>query len=493
VGTRTTLAVSIVLFSLLAGSAAAQQAPEHDGYAHLSLINRASLVMLAEEGLVERALAGRIARGIEAVDTEQAEPGARRSSNYLIFEERLLELTGDEGSMLHMGRSRQGIGSTLRRYVIREDLLDVFEAMLEPWDALLDLAADHVDTVVPAYTHGVQAQPTSLAHYLLAFADALARDAGRLEGAWGRINRSPMGAAALGTSGFPLDRVRLAELLGFDGVIENSYDANLVASLDSKIELANALSTSAVTLGVFTEDLQTQYHDPSPWILLDPGQTGVSSIMPQKRNPLALENLRALASEVVGDAQTVALKAHNTSTGMADYRPADQVHQTATKAAEMHRDWASLLRGLLVRPERALLELTSDYSTMTEVADVLLREADVPFRVGHHYASELTTFGREHGKTPTDLTPEELTRIYHEAIGEDLPVPVESILDALDPRAMVRNRRGLGGPQPDEVARMLDRSRTELVRARAWVGERRGALLESEQRLAAAFQEISGG
>ena len=393
--------------------------------------------------------------------------------------------------MLHMGRSRQGIGSTLRRYVLREDLLDGYGALIQARESFLRLAADHVETVIPAYTHGVQAQPTSLAHYLLAFASAFERDAERLEEAWSRINQSPMGAAALGTSGFPLNRERLAELLGFGGVVENSYDANLVASLDSKIELANIFASSAVTVGAFTEDIQTQYHDPSPWVLLDPGQTGVSSIMPQKRNPLALERLRALASTVVGDAQTVTLLAHNTSTGMADYRPADELHEAASGAAQMYVDLADLVNGLLIRPDRSLQELTDDYSTMTEVADVLVREADVPFRVGHHYASELTSHGRQNGKTPMELTENDLERIYVDVIGEPLPVPTYVIRRALDPEAMVRDRRGLGGPQPDEVRRMLQGRRATLDADAAWLEDRRRHLAEAGARLDEAFERLS--
>ena len=289
--------------------------------------------MLAEVGLVPESLAATIAAGIETVVDEQGQPDARRSSDYLVFEARLVEVAGRDASRLHTGRSRQDIGSTFRRLSTREALLDAYESLLAPRDALLTLAEQHTRTIIPAYTHGVQAQPTSLAHYLLALASGLERDAARFEEAYARVNLSPLGAAALGTSGFPLDRERLADLLGFDGAVVNSYDANHISSVDSKTEVASALSISAVTVGQFSEDVHTQYHDPVPWLLLDRSLTGISSIMPQKRNPSALEQLRRLSSTVIGDAQTVFLIAHNTNSGMTDYRSGAQLLETLAKAA----------------------------------------------------------------------------------------------------------------------------------------------------------------
>jgi argininosuccinate lyase len=489
---RRIIALTTLLGSAsIVGPAHGQRADSHDDFYHLGQINQASIVMLSEIGLVPKTLAATIAQGVERVIAEEAQPGTRRSSNYLIFEARLLEIAGPQASRLHTGRSRQDIGSTLRRLALREALLATYEAMQAPRSQLLQLASRHERTIIPAYTHGVQAQPTSLAHYLLAFASALDRDAERLEQVFGRLNRSPLGAAALGTSGFALDRQRLAELLGFDGLVENSYDANLVSSVDSKIEFVHTLATSAVTVGLLVEDLHTQYHDPVPWILIDPQQTGVSSIMPQKRNPLGLERLRARASEVIGEAQTVLLNAHNTSTGMADYRPADQALETAEKARDMYRRYAEVIAGLAVNPQRSLDELNADYSTMTEVADVLLRHAEVPFRVGHHFASELTNYGRRHGKTPKEFTAEELRGIYAEATGGDeLPVSVDIIQQALDPEQMVLNRQGFGGPQPAEVTRMLAAHHDRLTASNAWLGAERQRLADAQAGLATAFQAL---
>ena len=478
-----------VTLALVPAGAAAQG--ERDDFDRLGQINKASIVMLTEAGLVPEALGATIAAGIAEVVAEQSGPGARRSSDYLVFEEHLVAVAGRDASRLHTGRSRQDIGSTSRRLALRAALLATYESLLAPRDALLALAEQHTGTVIPGYTHGVQAQPTSLAHYLLAFAAVLERDAQRLEEAYARVNRSPLGAAALGTSGFPIDRERLAVLLGFGGVLENSYDANHVSSVDSKTELASALAVSAIGVGQFSEDVHVQYHDPAPWLLLDRSLTGISSIMPQKRNPIALERLRQIASTVLGDAQTVFLTAHNTSTGMIDYRGADQVVETADKARRMYALYADVVNGLEVDAERSLAEVDADYATMTEVADTLLRHADVPFRVGHHYASELTEYGRAHGKRPKELTAEELLHIYEETYGEPLPVSVDRIREALDPEQMVAGRRGLGGPQPAETLRMLRGGRGSLDAGRGWLDAARGALEEAESALEAAFGALA--
>jgi argininosuccinate lyase len=462
----------------------------HDDFDHLSEINLASLVMLREEGLIPRKLASEIADGIAQVIEEQAEAGSARSSNYLRFEERLLEVAGPNASRLHTGRSRQDMGSTYRRMALREALLESYDGLLAARFALLELAAKHVDTIIPAYTHGVQAQPTSFAHYLLAFSAAFERDATRLQEVYARLNLSPLGAAAFGTSGFPVNRKRLAELLGFNGVVENSYDANLVSSVDSKIEFANALSTSAITVGQLMQNLHTQYHNPKPWILLAEETTDVSSIMPQKRNPRPLDAVRLRATEVVGSAHLVTLNAHNTNSGMNDYRPGTKTQYTAAVANEMYSRYAAVLDSLVVDKRRALDEVDIDYSTMTEVADVLLREADIAFRLGHHYASELTTYGRLHGKRPKDISDEELLHIYQESMGTDLPVDVSLIRQAMDPLAMVNQRRGLGGPQPAEVLRMLAEHSESLEAELLWLESSRKHLEDSSAALNETFDSI---
>ena len=475
----------------IASAGAVTATERHDDFDHLVEINQASLVMLVEERLLARDLAQRIAAAVLQIADEQSQPGSQRSANYLDFEQRLIEIVGPEGSRLHTGRSRQDIGSTSRRMALREATLDVYAELLTVRGGLLAMAEEHQATIIPAYTHGVQAQPTSLAHYLLAFDAALSRDADRLEAAYAGLNRSPLGAAALGTSGFAIDRGRLAELLGFDAPVENAFDANFIASVDSKLDLVNALSTSAIVVGQFIENLHTQYQDPAPWFVFPDEETDVSSIMPQKRNPRRLDAVRLDASMVVSAAHGVAINAHNVTSGMNDYRPATQSLLAVDTAITMYRELAGVLEHILVDRDRALAEVNADYSVMTEVADALMREGNVPFRTAHHFASELTNYGKEHGKTPTELGPDVLRKVYRESTGADMPVPVEQIQAALDATSIVSSRKGFGGTGPDEVRRMLEQQKANLRHRRAWQEGRLDSLVNSTVELGKKARAIA--
>lgn len=455
--------------------------------------NQASLAELVEAGLLDGVTAGRIAEALQRVSVEQAAPGAPRWSNYLDLERRLTALVGAEASRLHTGRSRQDLNETIRRMLARDQLLELLDEIARTRAAILDLADKGIDVVIPAYTHGVQAQPTTLAHYLLAFDAALQRDGERLREAYARLNLSPLGAAALGTSGYPLDRQRLASRLGFAAPVVNAFDANLVASMDYKVELASVFMACALQAGLFAQDLHAQYRHARPWLLVDSATTDVSSIMPQKRNPRSIDRLRSNASRLLADAQGVIFAAHNVNTGMNDYRDDDPLNGAVDEALQMLQAWRQLLAGLGIDREAARTVIDADYATMTEVADVLVREAGLPFRVAHHYASALTDVGRASGRTPIELSDAELEDVYRGMQGEALPVPVETVRLAMDPLTMIAGRRGLGGPQPAEVTRMLALARRSLESESAWRLAARSALAEADTRREAEFGRILGG
>jgi argininosuccinate lyase len=459
--------------------------------AYLDQINKASAVALAEAGILSADVARRIAAGILALVEQDRQRPPQRSADYLDYEPRLVAVVGADASRLHSGRSRQDISSTIARMNLRAGLLDESEALARARGALLDVAQQHVDTIIPAYTHGVQAQPTTLAHYLLGIESALTRTAARLRAAYAHVNRGPLGAAALATSSFALDRRRLAALLGFDGVVDNAYDANHLAPVDTALEVAAALGIAAVQIGQFAQDLHAQYAAAKPWMTLQRGElVGVSSIMPQKRNPAALEQLRVQSSLLLGDMQTVALVSHNVRTGMFDYRAYDPV--PSARALAVFGLLQKVAGGLVVDKAQALAEVLADYSTATELADALLQRADVPFRTGHEFASAVTDFGRSQGLSLREIPYREVARIYEAMTAQPLPLDAQAFADVVSPEHMVFGRKGLGGPQRPEATRMLAAQRDALAGDLSWARERREALARADALLDGAVRAIAG-
>jgi argininosuccinate lyase len=457
----------------------------------LDRINKASIVMLAETGIVPRPVAAAIARGIAQVIAQERTGTPRRSADYLDYEPRLVAAVGEDASRLHTGRSRQDIASAIARMNLRDGLLKELDALVAARGKVLAVAGRHIETIIPAYTHGVQAQPTTFAHYLHALAAALGRQVERMRQAYARVNRNPLGAAALATSSFPLDRSRLAALLGFEGLVENAYDANHLAPVDSALEVGGALAIAAVQVGQFAQDIHTQYAEAQPWFVLGPGElTGVSSIMPQKRNPAALEQLRAQASILLGEMNTVLLIAHNNRTGMFDYRMYDPV--PCARALQVFKLLEQVVEGIVVNKARALAEVRADYSTTTEIADALAQKADVPFRTGHHFASKLTDYGRGKGLRLADIPYAEAARLYREETKQAFPFGEKDFAEVISAEYMVFGRKGTGGPQRSEMHRMLAAERDAVAAETTWLKAATGQLERADEALERAFAALHG-
>ncbi|NWB26955.1 argininosuccinate lyase [Pseudomonas gingeri] len=482
------------LLMLAMGAANAADAKEpHDYFYFLGEMNKASTVMVIDNKIVPADLGKKIVAAVEQVINDGNRPGAERPADYLKYEPLILAIAGPDGSRMHSGRSRQDILSTTRRLMQRERVLGLLDSMNKSKAVFLKLAADNRDTLVPAYTNGVQAQPTTYAHYLLAFSAVFDRDAERLRQAYARLNLSPLGSGALGTSSFPVDRKQLAELLGFDGPVENSYDAAQLGALDTGMELTGICSNAATTIGSLVQDMHTQYHQPYPWIMITEGRlTGTSSIMPQKRNPYGLNLLRLQASDVVGGAMTYQFEAHNVTPGMPDYKR-DQVEKTLDLTASSFQMLADLMSNLQIDKARALQEIDADYSTTTELADILQRESNVPFRVGHHFASDLVTYGRTNKMKPADIPFAEVQKIYGEALkafdmqNVQFPLTQAQFRKSLTAQNMIESSKGLGGPQRAEVDRMLAAEQASLGADENWVKEQKQKLATASANLDKAF------
>ncbi len=234
----------------------------------------------------------------------------------------------------------------------------------------------------------------------------------------------------------------------------------------------------------------------TPWLTLEEGElTGTSSIMPQKRNPNALHNVRVVASEVLGVSTTYLFKAHNVPHGLSDYKGSDPQNALG-RTAQMLNNLTAVVKQLNFNAKRALDEVNADYSTTTELADILQRDANVPFRVGHHFASELVNYGRGNGLRPIDIPYDQAKRIYTEAAKQfkmdnaQLPLGEAQFRKSLTAENMVQSARVIGGPQPAEVARMLAVQRASLKADREWLDTTRRKLDDASKRLDAAFTQL---
>lgn len=477
------------------GDATSALSRSQDVFYWFGRINMASTVMAVEQGIIPKALAGRIARGVEHSIAQAATPGGRRPTDVLQVEKIITEVVGPEATLIHTGRSRQDIHSTLNAAQLRLEMLDYADALDQVRARLINVAQAHTGTYVPAYTNGVQAMPISYAHYLMAFADSFARDAARIREAYARVNLSPMGTAVLSNSSWNIPRERLAQLLGFDGLIVNSLDAGQISTYDIPIEATGIASSTAIRVGAFMQDVHTQYHQTRPWLLLASARTYTSSAMPQKANPGIIQNTRAKASDVVASAQASLWRAHNVTPGMIDYKntwsPAGA--RTFVQGVEMLQQFADVLDALRIDPARALEELESDWTTSMELAEALQRSHGIPFRVGHHFASDIVVFAKERNIRPKDFPYADAVRIYREAgkkydlKEQRLPLSEKEFRRALSPADMVATRTGTGGPQAQEVQRMIAAGKDTLARDRAWAGDARQRLLTAEASLNAAF------
>jgi argininosuccinate lyase len=490
--------LSLALVFAPVGTVHAQQAPPHDEFFWLGEINKASAVINTDEGLLDKAIAPRLAAGVAKVISDGNRPGGKRPSSVITFEPLLIQAAGPEVTLLHAGRSSQDMHATYRAAILREDLLKLAEQLNKTSSALVDMAAKHAGTIVPNYTNGVAAQPNSLGHNLLGHAAGLERDAQRIRENYARIDRSPMGTTVLNGTSWPLNRNRMADYLGFAATVDNAYDAAQISSTEQPVEVGAIVASIALHAGSFVQDVMTQYANPRPWMLLAEGgdNTYVSSAMPQKHNPGLLNSTRRDASTAIDLALGPLIRAHNITPGMADAKEVRDNSAMVRSAVVVLQNWEKILRALVINPQRALEELNSDWTASQELADVLMRKYKLPFRVGHHFASEVVEYAKAHGDIkPLQFPYAQARRIYHEAVKDsgmsgELPMSEAEFRSTLDPVAIVNNRATAGGPQPAEMSRMLALAHRRLAEQDEWIKARRSRVDSSLSKLDADFDKL---
>jgi len=469
---------------------------QRDQFFWLGQINKASLVVNTQDGLIDQDRAPVFAKAIDQVLKDGLKEGATRPKTVITFEPLLIKEGGAEITKLHVGRSSQDIHATYRMAMTREDLLDLAANLATTHERIVKLAEEHRDTVIVSYTNGVAAQPTTYGHYLLAFADGLARDMERLQQYYIRLDRSPMGTTVLNGTRWPLNREKMAAHLGFKELAYNAYDANQIFTTEYGVEAGFVVTNIALHLGGFIEDVMQQYAQPRPWIILQEGgdNTYVSSAMPQKRNPGILNSTRTECSTILGQAMGCTLRSHNVPPGMPDGR-SSEINAMLKNMSNTLVKFNNILNSLKVNKERALEELSLDWTASQEVADVLMSKYNLAFRVGHHFASQMVSFAKANDILPLEFPYTEVQRIYKETIqGHDgpneLPMSEEEFRATLDPLTIINNRATKGGPQPKEMTAMLDMAIRKNAKQWHWINETNLLLKIAEKNLNKEFEAL---
>jgi argininosuccinate lyase len=451
----------------------------------LMAIHYAHLVMLAERGIVSADDAHALRVGLDSVSQNDVRRAAydQRCEDLFFYVDGLINAAcGDDvGGRLHTARSRNDIDMTMYRMRQREFVLGLLSATLDVRRALLDLAERHRETIFAAHTHTQRAQPTTIAHYLLAVVEQLERDAVRLQGAYDRTNRNPLGACAITGTGFPIDRRLTAELLGFCAPTGNTYGS--IATVDYLLESASAASVLLCGLGRFLQDLLLWCTAEFDYVRLGDGFVQTSSIMPQKRNPVALEHARAIGSKALGQSQAIITAVHNTPFGDIvdtedDLQPlVFSMFRDATRAVKLV---AAAVASAEFDAAGLEARAAEGWTTLTELADTLVRDHDVPFRTAHGIAAHVMRAREDEPETSLSSALAEASR---ELAGRALQYTDAALADILSPRHFVLVRRTPGGPAPEETTRAIATSRAQLDADRAWARNATDALSAAERLL----------
>ena len=435
--------------------------------------------MLAQQGILTRATEKALLEALGGLDRAAIGSAVYDGSHedLFFFMEGMLERAcgAATASKLHTARSRNDIAITLYRMTLRGEVLKLARATLHLREVLLGLAMHHRETVMPAHTHTQPAQPTTLAHYLLAAIEFLGRDLVRLQAAYADVNRSPMGACAITTTAFPIDRGTTARLLGFAGLAENSYGA--IASIDYLTQSAAAVAVAMVNQGKFLQDLLLWSTREFGFLRLSDAFVQSSSIMPQKRNPVALEHARILSSRALGQAQALLTCAHNTPFGDINDSEDDLqplVFQMFESALRATRLLAAVLKSVQIDVARLEERAGANFLTVTELADTLVRSTEMSFREAHSLVARAVQLcGNE--DSPAAIAQAVLS------LEPKLSLSVAEMERALDAKNFVRVRRVLGGPAPEVTEEALARARADQQLTVEWWSEQED-LLSAAQR-----------
>lgn len=424
--------------------------------------NIAHTTMLAHEGIIPEEVADKIIEALETLREEGVEALDMDPSVediHMAVENYVTARIGEEAGFMHTGKSRNDQVATDLRLALREKIKIISHELLDFIDRIAEMALEHTGTVMVGYTHLQHAQPTTLAHHLMAYAHSLKRDYERLQDTLKRIDINPLGSAAMTTTTFPINRELTTELLGFSDYMRNSMDA--VSARDFIAEAVFDLSVLAVNLSRISEEMILWSTYEFGMIEIPDEFSSTSSIMPQKKNPDVAEIARAKTSTVQGALFSVLgiMKAlpYTYNRDLQEITP--HLWRATDTALSMIRVVRGMLLGIRVNRERALELAGANFATATDLADILVRERGIPFRVAHRIVGRLVTRAIADGLGPSDIDSEYLDEVSLEVTGRRLELDQELVRRALDPLENVRMRMVPGGPAPEMVRAAIDEIR----------------------------------
>ena len=410
----------------------------------------AHVEMLAATNIISSEDSRRIRTALKAIaqeiDSGKLELSWDKEDVHMAIEQRLIQKIGPLGGKLHTGRSRNDQVALDERLYLRGAVREIQKLVLQLQRVLLYKSEKYFDTLMPGYTHLQRAQPIYLSHHLLAYLSMFERDFERLEDCRKRLNKSPLGAAALAGTSFPIDRVMVARKLGFDGLIENSIDA--VSDRDYLIEFISACAIIATHLSRFAEELVLWSSQEFAFAKTDDSYTTGSSIMPQKKNPDMAELVRGKAGRVFGDLMNVLTIMKGLP--LAYNRDMQEDKYPLFDAVTTTRQCVFMLCHILVHTKfdknRFEEDLKSDFLTATEIADYLVKKGLV-FRDAHTITGKIVSYAIEHKKSLTQLT---LSELHHFS-----PKIDDELFPLLNPHKSIEHKKSTGSTSPQEVKKQI--------------------------------------
>jgi len=413
--------------------------------------------MLGAQGIISQEDVAKISQGLNEILQEiqagQFEWRLDLEDVHLNIEKRLTDKIGDAGKRLHTGRSRNDQVSTDVRLWLRAVSDDVILGIRKLQTSIVDLAEEHFDTAMPGFTHLQVAQPVTFGHHLLAYFEMLQRDAARFADARKRINRLPLGAAALAGTSYPINREMVAKELGFDGVCENSLDA--VSDRDFAIEFTAAAALVMTHLSRFSEELILWSSPRFAFVdIADRFCTG-SSIMPQKKNPDVPELVRGKTGRVTGHlmALLTLMKSQPLAYNKDNQEDKEPLFDTADTLLVTLEIYADMLRGIKVNKEAMRNAATEGFATATDLADYLVKKG-APFRDAHEVVALAVRHAVDKGCDLSDLSLAELQKFS--------PQIAEDVYQVLTLEGSLASRDHIGGTAPAQVKQAIARARKHL-------------------------------